>query len=182
MISDGKKFENHFKESIPEDVMYYRCPDPPQSFNNTARFSWKNKCDCFLYNYPLLFTFELKSTKEKYFTVEMSKDEEGKKMIHWHQIQGLKEYSQYEGVVAGFILNFRINQDDKDKYTELTYFIHIDDFLRMMKEVNKKSFTILDLLNYNPVKIESIKKRINFKYDVGSFLSYISDNFKMMKG
>lgn len=176
-VNAGKKFENNFKSSIPKDVMYHRNPDPPQSFGKTARFSWKNKCDCFLYNSPLLLTLELKSTKEKYMTFETCKEEEGKKMIHWHQIQGLKEYSQYKGVIPGLILNYRINENDNKKYNELTYFIHINDFLRMTNGLNKKSFTILDLLNYNPIKIESIKKRTNFKYDVSSFLIEIKNKY-----
>ena len=43
MLSAGKKFEVQFKSSIPENVMYHRNPDQPQSFQNTAKFSLKNK-------------------------------------------------------------------------------------------------------------------------------------------
>ena len=179
MLNAGKKFEVQFKSSIPENVMYHRNPDQPQSFQNTAKFSLKNKCDCFIYNYPLLLACELKSTKEKYMTVEMCKEDEGKKMIHWHQIQGLKEYVQYKGIIPGLILNFRINENDKEQYNELTYFIHINDFLRMMTELNKKSFNLLDLVRYNPMKIESIKKRTRFNYDVGSFLVEINNKYKV---
>lgn len=176
----GKKFENNFKSSIPEDVMYYRLHDAPQSWsqNKGTRFSWQNPCDAFLFQNGTLFTLELKTTKEKFYTFERKKDENKTAKIHYHQIEGLREFAKYKGIIPGFILNYRIKEDTPD-YTELTYFIHINDFDRMINEINKKSFTMLDLLKYNPIKIESIKKRTNFKYEVGSFLNEIKEKYNI---
>ena len=47
----------------------------------------------------------------------------------------------------------------------------------MINGLNKKSFTMLDLLKYSPIKIESTKKRTNFKYGVSSFLNEIKEKY-----
>ena len=170
----GKKFEQNFKESVPEDVMFFRIPDQPQSFQQTAKFSLKPPFDSFMFYKGTLLCLELKTTKSKSFSVELDKNDKG--MIHYHQLENLREYSKYDGVVAGLILNFRINEDT-EKYTEFTYFISIENFDKMMKNIDKKSFNMIDLLNYSPIKIESIKKRVNFKYDIGSFLLHIKEKY-----
>lgn len=174
----GKKFENNFKSSIPEDVMYHRLHDAPQSWSQDkgTRFSWQNPCDAFLFQDGMLLTLELKTTKDKFYTFERKKDENKTAKIHYHQIEGLREFAKHKGIVPGFILNYRIKEDTPN-YTELTYFIHINDFDRMINDLSKKSFTLLDLLKYSPIKIESIKKRTNFKYGVSSFLNEIKDKY-----
>lgn len=176
-LSAGKKFENNIRDSVDEGIMYYRLKDSAQSFEKTARFTLKNPCDFFLYSYPLLLPLEAKTTNKDYFTVELSK-EDSNKMIHYHQIEGLREFAKYKGIVPGFILNYRIKEGTPE-YTELTYFIHIKDFDKMMNELKKKSFSLLDLLKYNPIKIESTKKRTNFKYGIGSFLHEIKEKYNI---
>ena len=160
----GKVFESGWKKSTPEDIMYFRIPDPPQSFQQTARFSLKPPFDCFMFYKGTLFCLELKTTKSKSFSVEMSKEDKG--MIHYHQIENLREYSKYENVVSGLVLNFRI----EDKGTEITYFISIDDFDEMMSKSTKKSFNAIDLINNGAIKIESTKKRTLFSYGVKEFI------------
>ena len=160
----GKVFESQWKKSIPEDVMYFRIPDPPQSFQSTARFSLKPPFDCFMFYNGRLFCLELKTTKGKSFSVEMNKNDKG--MIHYHQIENLREYSKYNGVIAGIILNFRV----EDKGAELTYFISIKDFDDMMHKLGKKSFNAIDLIKNNAIKIESTKKRTLFLYGVKEFI------------
>ena len=175
----GKKFENNFKSSVPEDVMYHRLHDAPQSWSQDrgTRFSWQNPCDALLFQDGLLLALELKTTKDKSYSVEMEKNTNKTAKIHYHQVEGLREFAKYKGIVPGFVLNYRIKEGTPE-YTELTYFIHINDFDRMMGEINKKSFTILDLLKYSPIKIESTKKRTNFKYDIGSFLIELNKKYK----
>ena len=174
----GKKFENNFKSSVPENVMYHRLHDAPQSWSQDkgTRFSWQNPCDAFLFQDGMLLALELKTTKDKFYTFEKEKGTNKTAKIHYHQIEGLREFSKYNSIIPGFVLNYRINEDTSD-YTELTYFIHIDDFDRMINDLNKKNFTMLDLLKYSPIKIESIKKRTNFKYEVGSFLNEIREKY-----
>lgn len=160
----GKIFENGWKNSVPEDVMFIRIPDQPQVFQKTANFSLKPPFDCFMFYKGTLFCLELKTTKSKSFSVEMTKDD--KAMIHYHQIENLRKYAKFEGVVSGLILNFRI----EDKGMEVTYFISIENFDKMMKKVKKKSFNAIDLINNGAIKIDSKKKRTLFSYGVKEFI------------
>lgn len=160
----GKVFEAQWKKSIPEDIMYFRIPDPPQSFQQTARFSLKPPFDSFMFYKGTLFCLELKTTKSKSFSVEMSKEDKG--MIHYHQIYNLREYAKFDGVVSGLVLNFRIEA----KNEEATYFISIANFDKMMSRLTKKSFNAIDLIQNGAIKIQSTKKRTLFCYGVKEFV------------
>lgn len=160
----GKVFENGWKSSVPKDVMFVRIPDQPQVFQKTAKFSLKPPFDCFMFYKSTLFCLELKTTKSKSFSVELTDKDKG--MIHYHQIENLRKYSKFDGVVSGLILNFRV----EDKGTEITYFISIENFDKMMADVKKKSFNAIDLINNGAIKIESAKKRTLFSYGVKEFI------------
>lgn len=153
--------------------MYYKLPDPPQSFNQSSslRFSWKNPCDCFIFDShsAILFCLELKTTKNGAFSFEDINIEEKQstKMIHKHQILALSDYGKYEHVHTGFLFNFRNDKEGNEK----TYFQTINDFLIMTSNVGKKSFNDKDILKYNPIEIEGNKKRINYTWNMGKFLS-----------
>ena len=175
-MNAGKKFEQNFKASVPDDVFYYRLQDPPQSFNrgdSSIRFSWKNPCDIFLYNgnTRTFYALELKSSASKSFSFELEKGTNKTAHIHYHQIEALTNFGHYPGLVSGFIFNFRI----EDKGTEITYFQSIQDFNRMTSELKKKSFNAIDLLKYNPIKINQEKKKVNYKYDIAKFLNDVAN-------
>lgn len=87
-------------------------------------------------------------------------------MIHKHQINGLQEMSQINGVVAGFVFNFR---NEKEKI-ETTQFQDVWDFFDMIESLDKKSFNEKDLLNQNPIQIYGKKKRVNYTWDMETFL------------
>lgn len=165
MQNSGKIFETDFKNSIPDNVFYYRIPDPPQSFGggqDNLRFSRKNPCDIFLFSPTshTLYALELKSVGTNSISFERSKEDKG--VIHYHQIKALQEFNTYDGIVAGFVINFR--------NTEKTYFIEICDFTDMINEIDKKSFNEKDLLKYNPTIIDQHKKRTRYSYDIEKFL------------
>ena len=103
----GKKFENNWKASMPNDIFYYRLKDQAQSFGGASklRFSLKNPSDCFLLKSTTLFALELKSVCTSYINFERTKEE--KAVIHFHQIEGLRNFSRYKNIIAGFALNFR---------------------------------------------------------------------------
>ena len=171
-MNTGKRFENNFRDSVPDDVLYYRLKDSAQSFGgaNNLRFSSKNPCDCFLYKSPTLFALELKSVGTTSISFEKTKDDTG--VIHYHQMRGLKEFVGYGGVVAGFVLNFR-HKDD----TETCYFLHINDFEKMITDISKKSFNEKDLLGYNPLIIENKKKKVNYRYNVSKFIEDVQRRY-----
>ena len=167
----GKKFEESWKKSVPEDVYYLRLHDSANSFNqnsSTLRFSMKSPYDNLLFDGKTrtLYCLELKSAEGKSMSFEREKGDNKTANIKHHQIESLTKASKYNGMVVGLILNFRF----EDKDTEMTYFQSITDFNRMIGDLTKKSFNIIDLLKYNPVRIEQTKKKVNYTYNVAKFL------------
>ena len=141
----GKVFENSIKQSVPEYILLIRLNDSPQAFkqSNLTRFTPRNPFDyiCFNTKTRTLFCLELKSTSNKYMSFEdIYSDEEQSGMIHAHQTKGLLKCATYSNVIAGFLLNFRLPEN------ELTYFIEINQFQKMCESINKKSFNIMDLV------------------------------------
>lgn len=167
----GKQFEENFKKSIPDYCLVHRLKDTAQSYNKSkfTKFTWQNPCDFFIYDseFRLLYCLELKSTKSKYMAFEdIYSDEEQDKMIHKHQIKSLLKFSKFNNVVPGFIFNFR----DEKNNMERTYFQHINDFDNMTRTINKTSFNEMDLIVHKAIKINGMKKRVNYYWDIEEFL------------
>ena len=101
-----------------------------------------------------MFLIECKSTKGTSVPLTMIRDS---------QVQGLQEASKHD-LVAGILVNFRNENND-------TFFIGIRDFVKMMENINKKSFNINDLKNNNAIYIDSKKKRTRYTYDIQKFVS-----------
>ena len=168
--SVGKIFEESVKKSVPDYILTIRLNDSPQAFkqSNLTRFTPKTPFDyiCFDTKSRTLFCLELKSTCNKYMGFEdINSDEEQNKMIHKHQTLGLLKCSAYSGVVAGFLFNFRLSDN------EITYFMEINQFQKMCESINKKSFNIADAILYGAVKIDGFKKRTRWYW-------YLDDFFK----
>lgn len=160
--SVGKQFEENWKKSIPDKIFYYRPPDAAQSFgiNQNLRFSAKSPCDCFIFNGEFLYTLELKSVGTKSISFEREKTDKG--IIHKHQIDNLNKFANFNNVISGFLLDFRLSKN--------TYFCAIDKFIEMIHHLDKKSFNETDLYKWcNPIKIEKKKLKVNWKYNVEKF-------------
>ena len=174
----GKIFEIDWRSSIPSYCFVQRLYDPPQAFiqRSDTRFSHKNICDYIFFDTrnQLLYLCELKTTKYRKIAFEdITVENPVNKMIHKHQILGLYENAKYEYVVPCFILNFRTEETNIQR----TYFIHINDFVKMIKTLNKKSFDEIDLINNGAIKINGLKKRTRYAWDINEFLSKYSLNF-----
>lgn len=178
MTNSGKRFEEDFSKSIPQYCFLHRLKDTAQSYNNSGktRFTWNNPCDFFLFNSNsrLFYAVECKSTKYKSMSVQVDKDDKSSKMIKYHQIESLTNMSEYDGIVAGLILNFR----DEGKGVERTYFQLITDFNRMIKEINKVSFNEMDLILYNAIKINGVKKRVRYYWNMDEFFKNMNEKYK----
>lgn len=177
MSNVGKIFETDFKKSVPDYCLLTRIPDPPQSFTQRSdtKFSNKNPYDFTLFDCKnrTLFCVELKTTHYKSMSFEdINSDEKQNKMVHKHQILGLKKASEYENVIAGFFFNFR----DDNNNVERTYFQNIKDFLKMTKEINKQSFNEMDLILYKSIKVNGVKKRVHYSWNVEEFLNNMNKN------
>jgi penicillin-binding protein-related factor A (putative recombinase) len=141
MSNVGKDFENQIRSSILklDNVYYLRLPDPPQSFtkdnDNGLRFSNTNPYDFIMYTYPYFFTIENKSSGTDSLSWTMDKSVKGKQ-IKENQITGLFE-AYKKGAIAGFLFNFRTEN--------VTYFMHIMDFMQFIVNSTKKSINLKDI-------------------------------------
>lgn len=172
MKNAGKIFEEQLKKSTPSYSLLYRLPDAAQSFykNSSLRFSAKNPFDFLLWDSlgHILFALEAKTVSGKSISFERNKEEHGE--IHLHQIEGLNIWQKYDGIIAGFIIEFRV--------LEKTIFIAIEDFNKIMVSIDKKSFTLKDLNDNNiPYFVIPQKKaRKRFTYDIDSFMAEMRKN------
>lgn len=156
--NEGKKFEADLKSSIPNTCWLYRLRDNASSFANgtNTRFTSSNICDYILFDdiTKTLFLIECKSTKGTSIPFSMIRD---------NQIKGLKESGKHK-LVSGFLINFRNEGND-------TYFILIEDFLKMIGIIKKKSFNKTDLENFGATKIESTRKRTRYTYNIQKMIN-----------
>lgn len=166
----GKIFESDFSNSVPKDWFCHRLKDTAQSYNNSdnTKFSWDNPFDYFLFNGSILYCLELKSTSQKYMGFQEDKNDKSSKMIKWHQIESLTKASEHKNIIAGFLCNFRLDNDE-----QLLYFFDIKDFNKMKDSIGKKSFNIMDAVLYGAKRIDGYKKRTRWHWNLNeSFESY----------
>ena len=131
----GKVFEDNWKKSCPDWLFVYRPPDASQSFDmgSKLRFSNKSPCDYFLYNGERLWTIELKSVAGTSISFEREKEDNG--VIHFYQVENLKNFSEYKNVISGFLVDFRGSDN--------TYFLNIKEWDALINSIGKKSLKSL---------------------------------------
>jgi penicillin-binding protein-related factor A (putative recombinase) len=177
----GKNFEAIIKSNAPSYLKVTRIPDPPQSFTQRSdtRFSKKNPYDFDAFDsiHRINYCFELKTVAQKYITYHTSENDEKEKKsanIQWHQIDGLTKASEYDNVVAGFLLNFRLDNNE-----QFLYFLNIKDFNKFRTNTTKKSMNIMDIVLCGGVKINGEKKRVNYSWNLDEFLRTQSKNYPL---
>jgi penicillin-binding protein-related factor A (putative recombinase) len=173
----GKVFEEDLKKSADEQgIFFYRIKDVnPMFLKPNTRVS-KNDFDSFIYKKPNLFPIEFKSSGQR----SISFDD---KIIKQHQITALKEAVEFEGLIAGFIFNFR-------EYDNFTVFVHIKDFLeiqylsqskisehRFKSKLNKSSIG-LDVCKEVGIEITNVKKTSRHRYYIGKLLDQLIEKYQ----
>ena len=159
MKSSGKRFEENWKKSVPEDVLFYRLRDGSSSWggNDKVRFQSTNICDAIMFDGYILFTLELKSTKGKSLPYANIKD---------HQIDDLLWCNQFFHVISGFIIEFSdLNE---------CYYLDIVDFKHFKDNSSRKSIPV-EFCRSNGFKIDVIKKKVNRSFDVKKFIDDIEE-------
>ena len=174
--NEGKIFEDDFRSSTDKDrCLLIRLNDQPQSYAKTARFSLKPPCDFILYDSQtkLFVPLELKTTKYRSMSYEnINEENPNNAMIHKHQLESLLEFSKYDGVKAGLLLNFRTDETKIQR----TYYISIQNFLDMFQKINKKSVNEIDLLSIGKaIKVNGIKKRSRYIWNINELLDKLID-------
>ena len=156
-MNTGKRFEFNFKNSVPEDVFFYRLRDGSSAWggNEKVRFQQTNMCDVIMFDGNLFYTLELKSVKGKSLPISNIKK---------HQIKDLLKSREYKNVVSGLVIDF--NVIDKCYYIDINYiykFILLD---------SRKSISI-DYCEEKGIEISVKRLRTNKKYDINSFINNI---------
>lgn len=168
----GKKFEEDIKVSAEnQGIFILRLNDSSLSWQHekTSRFTAENPYDFVMFQPPNLFCLELKSSG--YPSISIQRDpEEKNKMIKLHQINSLTQSSLHEGVYAGFIFNFR---DDENINNNDTYFMFINDFNTFLVETDKKSINKLNVVQYGGIRLDQKLKRTRYTYDVEKMIEDI---------
>ena len=175
----GKNFEKAFSDSAKnQGIFCYRLKDTDLSFNGNpiSSFTPKNPCDFFLFGNidsqkkGNLYAIECKSTKYMSMSIEtIHEKDKSSKMIKYSQIESLIKLSFYEGIKAGFVLNFR----DEDRNLDDTYYMSIKTFVKFLDETQKKSINKMDC-ELRAIKIDSHIKRVCYSYDVLKMIEDIS--------
>ena len=174
---DGKIFQESFENSCKrEGVFCTRIKDQyvPPDLRDKVPVT-KNKYDFFIYQKPYLFPVELKSIRKKSFSFS-------EHIIKQHQIDALTEASKYDGVIPGFIFNFRLANNK-------TFFVHINDFNeykyiaengikdhKYKSKVNKSSIS-LGICEEIGMEIKNQLKRTKYHYFIDDFIRRATEKY-----
>lgn len=171
----GKKFETNWRNSATnQELFILRLNDTSLSFvkEKNARFTCENPCDFIMFYERVLFPLELKSTEYNSISIQTRPEEQG--MIKLHQVNSLTNFNTFDGILCGFILNYR----SKDSLDETTYWVYIQDFVDFMAESGKKSINKLDCVHMpHTIVIDQKLKRTQYDYDVKGLLEKVISKF-----
>jgi len=165
MQNPGKRFEEDFKNSVPDEVFYYRFRDGTANWggqqNENTRFQAKNICDCMLNHHVYgLHFLELKSHLGKSFPFSAFGSEKRMKL----QIKDLTAAASYTRQRAGYIFNMRDLCE--------TWYLSVKAVSDFIDAGTRKSIP-LDYMRSHGVRVCSQLKRVRYRYDVMKFLEYV---------
>lgn len=178
MSKEGKSFEQSIEKSCKDQgIFYHRIRDVflPPDLRMRVRVP-KNKYDAFCFHKGFLFALEFKSVNAKSINIK------DPKIIKPHQTEGLKDADKFDNVIAGFIFNFRKDEN-------VSYFVPIDKYVEFYKclvtgscpvygsKLNKSSITIANCEEIG-FKIESKKLKINHQYYMNDLIDRLIENYK----
>lgn len=145
-MNEGKKFEEDFIKSLPDDCFVLRLKDGGGwSDSEATRFTPQNDCDYVVNYYGKTWTLELKSTKGKSIPLSRLK-----------QVDRMKGHRGYYRVYPAFIFNFR----DVEK----TYYIPLDYLIQFMETTERKSVPI-DWCREQGIPVPQKLRRTRYRYN-----------------
>ena len=177
-MNAGKVFETDWKNSMIKDGLWNkRINDTPMSYTKIAsKYTPKNPYDFLCFKFPFLYCLELKETQQPLMSIQVSEDEPDNKHIKYHQIKGLADASKFEGVYAGFVMNFSFNGMMK------VYYLSIENFLEFLQIEQKKSINYSDVEKYHGIPLDFQKLRTHYKYNITELLMQISEGSEISYG
>lgn len=148
----GHIFEAEFKNSVPPYMYVKKLKVSGMNYKGGG-----NEGDFLLYQYPNLFIFELKSHKGISIPFDV---------IRESQLKGLYDLNVLDGVICGFVFNFRDLEE--------TYFIDISKVIDFIDKGERKSFPI-SWVKDNGILIDQKKKRVRFNYDIKKLVDQLKE-------
>jgi penicillin-binding protein-related factor A (putative recombinase) len=187
-MNSGKEFEACWKDSWEKTGYWFiRLIDSVKWGTGAgASFTPSNPCDCVGFSAPILFVLELKSTNGTGISFNpgnpLLKPENAKTnvMIKAGQCKSLLKFAEKDGVIAGFILNFRPRMLKTKSEPNETFFIFIEDFMKFATESGKSGINREDCHKIGVPILGEIKK-VKYKYDIESFISDTTTKLFQMK-
>lgn len=175
--NEGKLFEKDFEDSCKGTSHYFmRLVDSAKWVQGQGSlFTPSNKADSILHTMPFLWLLELKSTKGASVSFyadtpwEKPSVAKGNVMIKPNQVKDLMKAVETEGVIAGFIINFRERILKTKTVPSSTYFVHVKDFIKFAVQTGKSSISQDDCEMFG-ILIPQEKKRVRYKYDIQEFV------------
>lgn len=175
--NEGKQFEDDWKGSYEKTPYFFmRLRDGAKWVQSQeSAFTPENPCDGIQHSMPFLWLLELKSTKGAsvgFFPNTpwiKPKEAKGNPMIKANQVKELMDAGMYEGVIAGFVINFRERVLTRKTVPTATYFVHIHDFTSYAVESGSASLS-QEVCEKIGVFIPARKKVKYYKYDIAHFV------------
>jgi hypothetical protein len=196
----GKQFEEDFKSSCQKTLFFFlRLVDSVKWGNSEgSTFTPKNIADAVFFTSPLFWILELKSTEgsgisfSPYETLKENPElvntapwlketkliKDGvetktQRMIKYSQVKDLMKINEShgnEGVICGFILNYRERVLKTKTIPNRVFFLHISDFIDFAKTTGKSSISLEDAESIG-VEIFGTIKKVNYTYDISDFIN-----------
>ena len=151
MRDRGKIFEDNFKKSVPNEILYERFKDGTSNWSRSddkVRFQAKNVCDCFLFDSYVLLYLELKSHKGKSLPLNC---------IRENQQKELPKRQMHENVLSGLLVEF--------SDLERVFYLNIDDFIKFKETSDRKSIPLEYFIDYG-IEVSARKLRTSCRYDI----------------
>lgn len=166
----GKIFEKNFQDSCKKQGIFCtRLRDNQLSYTtNLSTFQQPYDFECYMF--PCMYCLELKCTNLSSVSFERNKDEKNKKMLHYHQIEGLHKASQHYGVEAGILINFKTSGN--------TYYLPIESFMEFFNSTDKKSISEKDICSIPSFVVDKKLLRTNYEYNIKKLFDNIRENTK----
>ena len=154
-MNNGKRFEDNFRKSIPDNMFYYRFRDGTSSWDKSSktRFQAKNICDCMLHDGEYLYLLELKSHKGKSLPLSA---------IRQNQVDDLLLAAKHRNIIAGLVVEF----SDLGQ----VYFMPIELVNNWYYHSDRKSIPLQSFQNSPCIEIYGKKKKVNYRYNIEQFI------------
>lgn len=161
MKNIGKRFEEDFRKSVPDNVWFYRFRDSNNTFyggNEQLRFTPSNIADNMLYYENRLYLNELKHHHGKSIPLGCIEGNKTKEK----QIKEMLDANMFFGIKSHIIVFF----SDLEK----CYALPIIRYIEFKRKNERKSIPV-EYFEENAVNIPVSKLKVSYRFNLNKFLN-----------